>query len=235
MDLSSLTPQLLTSLPVDRRAITILRTVAAGAEGEYSGNRESIRLNLEQYFWGGTSRPAARAYEEAFDWIERHGLVARDPTQTGPDWFFVTDAGWEVIKSDAGLAAVRAAARLDVDLHPLIAERVRSQYLLGEYEAAALLAMRQVEIRVRELAGASDADIGVTLMKESFKKGGALADANLEAGEQQATMALFWGAIGVFKNPSSHRQVDFEDPTLASEVVLLADLLLRMLDRPRRS
>jgi hypothetical protein len=44
-------------------------------------------------------------------------------------------------------------------------------------------------------------------------------------------MALFWGAIGLFKNPSSHRQVDFEDATLASEIVLFADLLHRMLDR----
>lgn len=43
-------------------------------------------------------------------------------------------------------------------------------------------------------------------------------------------MALFWGAIGVFKNPSSHRQVDYKDPTQAAEVVLLADLLLRLLD-----
>lgn len=44
-------------------------------------------------------------------------------------------------------------------------------------------------------------------------------------------MALYWGSIGVFKNPSSHRPVEFEDPTLASEVVLLADLLLRLLDQ----
>jgi hypothetical protein len=36
--------------------------------------------------------------------------------------------------------------------------------------------------------------------------------------------------LGLFKNPSSHRQVDFADPTVASEIVLLADLLLRMLD-----
>jgi Protein of unknown function (Hypoth_ymh) len=43
-------------------------------------------------------------------------------------------------------------------------------------------------------------------------------------------MALFWGAIGVFKNPTSHRPVNYDDPTVAAEAVLLADLLLRMLD-----
>jgi hypothetical protein len=52
----------------------------------------------------------------------------------------------------------------------------------------------------------------------------------MDSGEREATMALFWGAIGVFKNPPSHRQVDYQDPTQAAEVVLLADLLLRMLD-----
>jgi len=44
-------------------------------------------------------------------------------------------------------------------------------------------------------------------------------------------MALFRGAIGTFKNPSSHRAVNYDDPVLAAEVVLLADLLMRLLDR----
>ena len=44
-------------------------------------------------------------------------------------------------------------------------------------------------------------------------------------------MELFAGAIGTFKNPSSHRQVDYNDPTEASEIVMLADLLMRILDR----
>ena len=44
-------------------------------------------------------------------------------------------------------------------------------------------------------------------------------------------MALFRGAIGTFKNPSSHRIVNYDDPVLAAEVVLLADLLMRLLDR----
>jgi hypothetical protein len=44
-------------------------------------------------------------------------------------------------------------------------------------------------------------------------------------------MALFRGAIGTFKNPSSRRAVNYDDPVLAAEVVLLADLLMRLLDR----
>lgn len=44
-------------------------------------------------------------------------------------------------------------------------------------------------------------------------------------------MEFFKGAIGLFKNPSSHRKVDFSDPTEAAEVVLLADLVLRLLDK----
>ena len=130
----------------------------------------------------------------------------------------------------AGLARAKAEARLQVDLHPRLAQRVRSQFLLGEYEAAAFLSMREVEIVVRDRAGASDADLGVALMKSAFGENGPLTDPQLERGEQQAKMALYWGAIGMFKNPSSHRQVDFDDPTLASEVILLADLLLRLMD-----
>ncbi len=44
-------------------------------------------------------------------------------------------------------------------------------------------------------------------------------------------MELFAGALGTFKNPVSHRQVDYADPTEAAEVVLFADLLHRILDR----
>jgi uncharacterized protein (TIGR02391 family) len=68
-------------------------------------------------------------------------------------------------------------------------------------------------------------------MWEAFREGGKLANPDLDAGERVGLMELFAGAIGTFKNPPSHRQVDYANPTEASEVILLADLLMRLLDR----
>lgn len=51
------------------------------------------------------------------------------------------------------------------------------------------------------------------------------------AGEQEARRELFAGAIGTIKNPTSHRDVRYDDPTEASEAILLADLLMRILNR----
>jgi uncharacterized protein (TIGR02391 family) len=70
-------------------------------------------------------------------------------------------------------------------------------------------------------------------MREAFREGGKLANPDLDPGERVGVMELFAGAIGTFKNPPSHRQVDYADPTEASEVILLADLLMRLLDRSR--
>jgi uncharacterized protein (TIGR02391 family) len=218
------------SLPPDELALRMLRAITAGEqrEGFFFGKDRVINPNVGD-------REQHQRLEEAFAWIVREVWIAHEPTQSSSgNWFFVTRRGWSVLDDPAGLARAQAEARLQVELHPRLAERVRAQFLLGEYEAAAFLAMREVEICVRDRAGAREADLGVALMKSAFGEDGPLSDPQLERGEQQAKMALYWGAIGMFKNPSSHRQVDFDDPTLASEVILLADLLLRLLDRSPR-
>lgn len=84
----------------------------------------------------------------------------------------------------------------------------------------------------RELADADAGMIGVSLMTHAFKPdGGVLVDDSMEQGEKVARMNLFCGAIGSFKNPASDRTVDYADAMEAAEVVLHADLLLRILDR----
>lgn len=117
-----------------------------------------------------------------------------------------------------------------MSLHPALESKVRPIFALGDHETAAFAAMKAVEVRVRAL---SEIDgLGVALMRSAFKRdGGPLADREADGGEQVATMELFAGAIGTFKNPASHRTVDYDDSTEAAEVVLLADLLMRLLDR----
>ncbi len=170
-----------------------------------------------------------RAMAEAWAWLESEALIANGPSGTGYP-YFVTRRGQDLAKESDPVARMSDEARLAAGLHPRIEARVRMQFLLREYELAAFAALREVEIRVRELAGEPESSVGVKLMQAAFKEGGPLADPNLDDGERAATMALFWGAIGVFKNPPSHRQVNYQDPTQAAEVILLADLLLRMLD-----
>lgn len=81
-----------------------------------------------------------------------------------------------------------------------------------------------------ERSGVSKDLLGTALVQEAFKATGPLRDPAMHQGEAVAQMQLFAGSIGLFKNPPSHRRVDYDDPTQASEVVLLADLLLRLLE-----
>jgi uncharacterized protein (TIGR02391 family) len=116
-------------------------------------------------------------------------------------------------------------------LHPRLEERARRQFVVGEFEAAALIAMREVEIAVRDAAGLPEAVVGTDLMNRAFGDSGPLADTNAPNAEKQGVQSLYRAAISVFKNPASHRRVSLIDPTEAAEVVLFADLLLRMVDR----
>jgi len=221
-------------LPTPVLGVHLLRyfIVAKASRGAALFHPENI-VNAPS--WGGHDmgsdrRAFLRAMAEAWAWLESEALIARGPSGEGYP-HFVTRRGQDLAKEKDPIRRLSDEARLAHGLHPLIQARVRQQFLLGEYELAAFAALREVEIRVRELAGEPESSLGVKLMQSAFRpEGGTLTNPNLDDGERAATMALFWGAIGVFKNPPSHRQVDSKDPTQAAEVVLFADLLLRMLD-----
>jgi uncharacterized protein (TIGR02391 family) len=221
--LQELSSEEIQALPIDRLGILVLKHLV-----------DTNEWNSHNFLHSGGNlrlpHATLRCWSEALNWLVSKNLVARGkPGQSAdPNTIFVTRLGNKVLQT--GLETIRAAERLDVGLHQRI-EHVKSQFLLGEYELAAFAAMREVEIRVRELSDADSSVIGVKLMRKSFSDGGHLADSELDPGEQIGIMELFAGAIGTFKNPPSHRQVNYGDPTEASEVVLLADLLMRLLDR----
>lgn len=74
-----------------------------------------------------------------------------------------------------------------------------------------------------------------TAFRPAEKKGppvtpGPLTDKQLPAAEQEAMANLFAGAIGLYKNPQSHRHVPTH-PEDAAEVIVFASQLLRIVDR----
>ena len=162
-------------LPIDRLALLVLKHCDEVA----SGIRHNFLNNLQRH---GVGQMALSCLSEALNWLIVQGLIARDkPGQsTSAQSMFVTRVGKRVLAE--GIAGVVAATRLNVDLHGRLA-KVRTQFLIGEYELAAFAAMREVEIRVRELAKAENSLIGVKLMREAFKpESGPLSDSNLDAG-----------------------------------------------------
>ena len=180
----------------------------------------------------GASDEIQRALAEAFAWLEGRGLVAHDPTQSSSDSRFVTRTGRLV--AEEGPDAFYATERLQRGLHRVIEAKARPQFLIGEYEQGVFVAMKAVEVRVRQLCNLGDDVVGVDLMNKAWGREGKLTDKEAVPGEQEGTRALFAGAYAVFRNPSGHREVDYDDVVEAAEMVQTASLLMRILDRAER-
>ena len=211
-------------MPIDELGLRILADVQATAS-DHRPNEHTWLAMLEQDYGGSSA--ALRACSEAWTWLRSRTLVAYDPTQGYAAGFvFITRRGLEVL--DRGADYLRAVERLDVALHPALEEKARPQFLRGDFETAAFVAFKEVEVRVRERLGAADSLLGVPLMRQAFGKDKPLADPDSDPGEVVAEMEFFAGAVGLFKNPTSHRVVDYGSATEAAEVILVADLLLRL-------
>jgi uncharacterized protein (TIGR02391 family) len=175
-------------------------------------------------------------FGDAWAWLIANGLIGPhvDPSHNSAEgWYRVTDRGAQVANENS-IAALMADQRLPDDLHPLLREAKR-QFRSGNPELAVFEAMKQIEVRLRDLSGARSDEIGTKLARQALDpKSGPLADQRLDVAEREAISHLFAGALGAFKNSTSHRIVEFEEPALAADAVLLADLLMRMLDQAER-
>ena len=108
-----------------------------------------------------------------------------------------------------------------------------SLFLKGNYVTAVFEAFKEVEVAVRKTGGYADTDLGVSLMRKAFGDKGPLTDLKQPLAEQEARAHLFAGAIGSYKNPGSHRNVDFTAEE-AAEVIIFASHLLRIVNsRPK--
>lgn len=171
---------------------------------------------------------------DAWAWLGSNGLVGVDPNNMNSTWQRLTTAGREFADDDHALTKLWAGQRLAGQFDSVLASALNN-FHFGDYQTACFAAMKEVEIAVREAAALGNNVLGVNVMRQAFNpKDGPLTDQQAEGGEQVAIMELFSGAIGAFKNPNSHRTVDYHDPVEGAEIIQLADLLLRMLRRGSR-
>lgn len=171
----------------------------------------------------------SKALMEAWVWLEHEGFIAPIPGNSQGE-SFITRKGLR-FKDSSGLKEYRKAKLLPRELlHPELVQKIWSLHLRGDHDIAIFQAFKEVEIRVREASGLTADDFGVTLMRKAFHPSkGPLSDMSKSAGERQAQLELFAGAIGSYKNPSSHRKVEIE-PEEAAEIIILASHLIKIVD-----
>ena len=171
----------------------------------------------------------SKAVMEAWVWLEREGLIAPEPGSQG-EWVFVTRRGKQ-IRTAADLQAYRRADLLPRrQLHPTIAQKVWATFLRGDYDTAVFQAFKEVEVVVRKAGKFTKEDYGVDFMRKAFHTtNGPLTDKTEPKAEREALAHLFAGAIGSYKNPSSHRYVGLQAEE-AVEMIILASHLLRIVD-----
>lgn len=215
----------------------------AGVVLEYLNSQDSNSGSLNRYNFSlnhtvvgyppNYHERTLKALMEAWVWLESEGFIAPKPGDTG-QWVFITRKG-QRIKGRTDLESYRKANLFPKQLlHPVIFQKTYSQFLRGEYDTAVFQAFKEVEIAVRENGGYAATDLGVALMRKAFdKNSGALTNHTLPEAEKDALSHLFAGAIGLYKNPHSHRNEPITKPEEAINLLIFASHLLNIVDSSR--
>jgi uncharacterized protein (TIGR02391 family) len=240
MNLVSVVPDggALLAMSPEELALAVLKTLNA-SDDNYArrGQRENISLTnycngqAQQY----RSTPAvdcARAIAAAFQHLVTIGMLAPNPHSNPAGWYVLTDRA-RAVKTAPEYERYRHASRYPRGaIHPAIEQNTLPEFMKGDYETAVFKAFKILEDTVRTRAAFGNESIGVPLMRKAFHtEDGPLTDRSEHVGEREALMHLMAGAIGRFKNPTSHRFTGLDDPVTTIEIIQLASLLLRIAEQ----
>ncbi len=165
---------------------------------------------------------------EAFIWLEREMFVAPQPGN-GDHWYFITRRGDRLLQNEDFKTYAKETLLSSTTLDPILAQKVKPLFLRGDYDTAIFQAFKEVEIRVRKVGNYAKDDLGVDLMRRAFHpKTGVLTNKEATEAEKENMMHLFSGAIGLFKNPVSHRDIKDITPEWTADIIRFANCLLKM-------
>jgi len=178
---------------------------------------ELVRLTRQKYKDNQYSFIDIRLFQRGYD---DEGNEVYHPTKKGvqfrEDLFQELIGKWTLVPS--------------LLFHRLIYEKVWPLIEIRKFSSAVFEAFKIVEISVRNLCNLPADVIGTNLMRKAFDcQKGILTNMSLPIAEREALSHLFAGAIGLYKNSHSHREVEISF-NQAFEMLLLASHLLNVLD-----
>jgi hypothetical protein len=161
-------PEVLLSLEPEELAGVVIQHLNSIVDADHRNlNRRIFCAELGvQGYPQGNQKAIGEALMEAWIWLEHEGLLAPDP-QSSEGWYFITRRG-KRMRDANDLGIYRRANLLPKTLlHPIIAHKVWSIFIRGEYDTAIFQSFKEVEIAVRSAGGFDSTDIGTDLMRNA--------------------------------------------------------------------
>lgn len=233
MNISQIIPDpdaLLAMHPSQLAGVLLVRMNEPGQRGSWHSTTISNPEYVKVYPEGKRSE-CLLALMEAWSFLTNEGFLVRQPMDSG-EWLVLSRLGKSMKSSDDFTSFLHSRIYPKESIHPKITKDVYPLFMSGDYETCIFKAFKAVEVAVREAAGSDFSElIGVNLMRNAFHPDkGPLTNPQEPISEREALMHLFAGAIGRFKNPTSHRNVAITSPQETVEAIQFASHLLRVVD-----
>ena len=214
-----------------RMFLKVLYEVQYGSMRGHSSGIDSIVPEWMNRYWNiKMTIEDIKTTNEAIQELKTSGLIVKDPTQRDDVFQVLTNKGKEIVEK-----------QIDPDIHglqleqviknPTLLERCLDSFRDDRYEDAVFSAYKLVEEEVRNRAGLVPTDFGESLMTKAFhhSTGKLIIPSCIVPHEQEGAYNLFKGAIALFKNPSSHRTINYDDRLDVIQIIAFAELLLRII------
>lgn len=222
-DLLQYTPEeaarlVLRLFPTDRRGFIPGETVSATSDNGY-----------------GRDEQVERVLMEGIAYLERYGLLVeelRSYSGTGRGRT-LSRLGKELLQSSAQLTEFITSIKDPRSLlHPDITANALPLYERGpqHFDSAVTAAFKCVEVAVRSAAALPLSEVGRDLMNKAFGPTGKLRVKDAVESEEDGVRSLFVGAIRFFRNPPSHREVEWRDSASVLRRLIFASELLHIVE-----